>query len=101
MDPEIIARFAAAVGEKNCIREPEQLRTYESDGLASFRATPGIVVLPASTEEASACVKIAREAGMPIVARGAGTGLSGGARPVARCLLPGRARLKRRRPRAL
>ena len=95
MDPEIIARFAAAVGEKNCIREPEQLRTYESDGLASFRATPGIVVLPASTEEVSACVKIAREAGMPIVARGAGTGLSGGALPVAGCLLMGMARMKR------
>src|SRR5216684_2848807 len=95
MDPEIIARFSAAVGEKNCIREPEQLRTYESDGLASFRATPGIVVLPASTEEVSACVKIAREAGMPIVARGAGTGLSGGALPVAGCLLMGMARMKR------
>jgi glycolate oxidase len=95
MDPEVIARFAAAVGEKNCIREPEQLRTYESDGLASFRATPGIVVLPASTEEVSACVKIAREAGMPIVARGAGTGLSGGALPVAGCLLMGMARMKR------
>src|SRR5258708_2376437 len=95
MDPEIIARFAAAVGEKNCIREPEQLRTYESDGLASFRATPGIVVLPASTEEVSACVKIAREAGMPIVARGAGTGLSGGALPVVGCLLMGMARMKR------
>src|SRR6202171_523920 len=95
MDPEIIARFAAAVGEKNCIREPEQLRTYESDGLASFRATPGIVVLPASTEEVSACVKIAREAGMPIVARGAGTGLSGGALPVAGCLLMGMARMRR------
>src|SRR5258708_11167194 len=87
MDPEIIARFAAAVGEKNCIREPEQLRTYESDGLASFRATPGIVVLPASTEEVSACVKIAREAGMPIVARGAGARRPRRALPVA-VLLP-------------
>src|SRR6266851_4289246 len=95
MDPEIIARFSAAVGEKNCIREPEQLRTYESDGLASFRATPGIVVLPASTEEVSACVKIAREAGMPIVARGAGTGLSGGALPVAGCALIGLSRMRK------
>src|SRR5260370_39170044 len=95
MDPEIIARFSAAVGEKNCIREPEQLRTYESDGLASFRATPGIVVLPASTEEVSACVKIAREAGLPLVARGAGTGLSGGALPLAGRPLMGMARLQR------
>ena len=92
---EIIARFAAAVGEKNCIREPEQLRTYESDGLATFRATPGLVVLPASTEEVVKCVLLAREAGVPIVARGSGTGLSGGALPVAGCVLIGLARMRK------
>jgi len=70
------------VGTAYCYSRPEQLRTYESDGLASFRATPGVVVLPASTEEVVACVKLAREAGLPIVARGSGTGLSGGALPI-------------------
>jgi len=45
--------------------------------LASFRVTPGVVVLPESTEEVVACVKLAREAGLPIVARGSGTGLVG------------------------
>src|SRR5437763_3780371 len=88
-------KFAAAVGEANCFRAPEQLRTYESDGLASFRVTPGIVVLPESTEQVAACVKIAREAGMPIVARGSGTGLSGGALPVAGCALIGLSRMRK------
>ena len=92
---QILARFCAAVGEKNCIREPEQLRTYESDGLASFRATPGVVLLPASTEEVVACVRIAREAGLPIVARGSGTGLSGGALPVPGCALIGLSRMRK------
>src|ERR1700694_1604996 len=73
---EVIARLCAAVGEKNCIREPEQLRTYEAAGLASYCVTPGVVVLPGSTEEVSQAVKIARAAGLPIVPRGAGTGLS-------------------------
>ncbi|MGZ6142215.1 MAG: FAD-linked oxidase C-terminal domain-containing protein [Myxococcales bacterium] len=93
--PEVLARFCAAVGERNCIREPEQLRVYESDGLATFRATPGAVVLPASTEEVVACVRIAREAGLPIVARGSGTGLSGGALPVPGCVLIGLSRMRK------
>ena len=92
---ELVARFAAAVGEGYAICKPEQLHTYESDGLASFRATPGIVVLPSSTEEVVACVKIAREAGLPIVARGSGTGLSGGALPVPGCVLIGLSRMRR------
>ena len=94
MNPEVIAALAA-VGEKNCIREAEQLRTYESDGLTSFRAMPGVVVLPASTEEVVQCVRIARDAGLPIVARGSGTGLSGGALPVAGCVLIGLARMRK------
>ena len=93
--PQVLARFCAAVGEKNCIREKEQLRTYESDGLASFRATPGVVLLPATTEEVVACVRIAREAGLPIVARGSGTGLSGGALPIPGCALIGLSRMRK------
>ena len=87
-------KFCAAVGDANCIRKPEQLHVYESDGLATFRTTPGIVVLPATTDEVVACVRIAREAGMPIVARGSGTGLSGGALPVPGCALIGTARMR-------
>ncbi|HTS83009.1 MAG TPA: FAD-linked oxidase C-terminal domain-containing protein [Myxococcaceae bacterium] len=93
--PGVIERLIAVVGEKNVIREPVQLRTYECDALTSFRASPSVVVLPASTEEVAAVVRIAVEAGMPVVPRGAGTGLSGGALPVKGCLLLGLSRMKR------
>jgi len=91
----LTARFALVVGDEYCIREPEQLRTYESDGLASFRVTPGVVVLPTTTEEVVGCVKLAHEAGLPIVARGSGTGLSGGALPVPGCVLIGLSRMRK------
>src|SRR5450759_171659 len=72
---DVVARMAAWVGARNCISNPSELGTYESDGLTSFRVTPGLVVLPASTEEVVAVVKLARENGLALVARGAGTGL--------------------------
>ena len=92
---EVIDLLRAIVGERNCIVEASELRTYESDGLTSFRAMPGIVVLPASTEEIVQIVKIARAAGLPIVPRGAGTGLSGGALPVPGCVLVGMSRMRK------
>src|SRR5262249_62141890 len=85
--PSWIGRLMAVVGERNVIRERVDLLTYECDALTSFRAAPSVVVLPASTEEVAAAVRIAVEAGMPIVPRGAGTGLSRGALPVAGCML--------------
>jgi len=93
--PSVIDRLIAVVGERNVIREPVDLLTYECDALTSFRAAPSVVVLPASTEEVAAAVRIAVEAGMPIVPRGAGTGLSGGALPVPGCMLLGLSRMKR------
>jgi glycolate oxidase len=65
------------------IEEPEQLRTYECDGLTGHRVMPSLVVLPESTEQVQAVVRACHAAGVPFVARGAGTGLSGGALPVA------------------
>lgn len=59
-----------------------QLRTYESDGLLQYRALPGAAVLPASAEEVQAVVAACARASVPWVARGAGSGLSGGALPV-------------------
>src|SRR5579884_3261392 len=88
------ARFAALVGGKNAIVSPTELRTYECDGLLGYRVRPEIVVLPASTAEVAACVKLARELGMPVVPRGAGTGLSGGALPSAGCVVIGLSRMK-------
>ncbi len=65
------------------IGEPEQLRTYECDALTGHRAVPELVVLPPSTDDVQAIVRLCHAHRVPFVARGAGTGLSGGALPVA------------------
>ncbi|MEA2786001.1 MAG: glycolate oxidase [Candidatus Eremiobacteraeota bacterium] len=88
------ARFGAIVGAKNAFVAPVELRTYECDGLLGYRVRPEIVVLPGSTDEVAACVKLARELGMPVVPRGAGTGLSGGALPSAGCIVIGLSRMR-------
>ncbi|HVU62029.1 MAG TPA: FAD-linked oxidase C-terminal domain-containing protein [Mycobacteriales bacterium] len=63
------------------ITEPSELRTYECDGLSSYRSTPGLVVLAESAEEIAYVVGRCAALGVPFVARGSGTGLSGGALP--------------------
>ncbi len=72
----------ALFGEQGCLDRPEDLTLYEYDG-AVDKARPELVVFPRSTEEVVSVVKLARDYGVPIVGRGAGTGLSGGAVPVA------------------
>src|SRR5438128_1196167 len=91
----LITKFAAIVGADHCLSEPDQLVTYECDALTSFHARPGLVVLPNSTAEVVEVVKLARKVGLPIVPRGSGTGLSGGALPVPGCILLGLSRMKR------
>jgi glycolate dehydrogenase FAD-linked subunit len=82
MDARILAgRFARIVGADGVITDPVRLRTYECDGLTYHRATPGIVVLPHTAEQIAAIVRECAAAGVPYVARGSGTGLSGGALP--------------------
>jgi len=68
---------------------------YECDALPHLKARPGLVVLPQSRDEVVAVVRLAYEAGLPIVPRGSGTGLSGGAMPIAGCLLLGLSRMRR------
>ena len=90
--PELAARFAAAA---DTIRELEQLRTYECDGLTGRRVVPMLVALPSTTAEVQAVVRVCNDAGIPFVARGAGTGLSGGALPVAEGIVISLARMNR------
>jgi glycolate oxidase len=92
MDPALVEEFAAAA---DVIREPEQLRTYECDGLTGRRVVPELVALPATTAQVQAVVRICNRAGIPFVARGAGTGLSGGALPVAEGIVISLARMNR------
>ena len=79
----LAARLRSAVGAERVLTDPAQLRTYECDGLANFRVLPGIVVLAESTQHVVDTVRLCAETGVPFVARGSGTGLSGGALPVA------------------
>src|SRR5215471_17984827 len=71
----------AIVGRDGVLSDPEELLVYESDGLTLFRALADFVVFPRSTEQVSALVKVAAREQIPFVARGAGTGLSGGCLP--------------------
>jgi glycolate oxidase len=87
--------IGAAVGAGGLISELAQLRTYECDGLTGFRVTPALVVLPASTGEVAAVVRVCARERIPFVARGAGTGLSGGALPVADGIVIGLSRMRR------
>jgi glycolate oxidase len=91
----LIRRFVDAIGPQGVISERNQLRTYECDGLANFRVIPSVVVLPETAEQVRAVVRACREAGVPFVARGSGTGLSGGALPVSDGVLVVLARMRR------
>jgi glycolate oxidase len=85
--PTIIDAFIAALGSDRVIRRKEELLVYECDGLTSYRQRPAVVVLPKSTEQVAAAVRICDRFGVPFVPRGAGTGLSGGALPLADSVL--------------
>ena len=92
MTSDLLDQFAAIT---QTIREPEQLRTYECDGLTGHRVVPALVALPGSTAEVQAVVRLCNQERIPFVARGAGTGLSGGALPVAEGIVISLARLTR------
>jgi glycolate oxidase len=72
----------ATCGDEHVLVDHHQLRTYESDGLLQYAALPRAAVLPGSAEEVAAVVGACHRAGVPWVARGSGSGLSGGALPV-------------------
>lgn len=79
--PALADRLTGVLPPGGVITDPLELRTYECDGLAQYKVTPGLVVLPETTDQVAACVRLCAKAGIPFVARGSGTGLSGGALP--------------------
>lgn len=91
----VLDELEEIVGSDGLIKQPEQLRTYESDGLTSYRVMPAAVVLPRSTAQVQRVVRVCHREGIPFVARGSGTGLSGGALPIAGGLVIGLARMNR------
>ena len=99
-DPDILRRKATIVAHLEdilprgaVISEPEEVRAYECDALTAYRCPPLAVVLPASTAEVSAVLELCHREGVPVVPRGSGTSLAGGALPTADCVLLGVARL--------
>jgi glycolate oxidase len=95
LSPGILSALQAVVGSDGIIVERNQLQTYECDGLPAYRNVPSAVVLPRSTAEVQAVVRICAENKIPFVARGAGTGLSGGALPDASGIVLSFARMNR------
>jgi glycolate oxidase len=95
IDAVFLEELTRAVAPESLLTEAADLLTYESDALVHLRATPRVVVLPASTSEVQAVVRLCHRHGIPFVARGHGTGLSGGALPHPDGVLIGLSRLNR------
>ena len=95
MDHGILDELRAIVDARGLICSPEELLTYESDGLTTFRVVPRAVLLPTSTEQVQAIVRVCHRERIPFVARGSGTGLSGGATPVENGIVISLARMNR------
>jgi len=92
---EIVAALRAAVSADAVIDDPVETRAYECDGLAAYRCPPLAVVLPRSTAEVAAALRVCHALGVPVVPRGSGTSLSGGALPTADSVILGLARMNR------
>jgi len=99
-DPAILSRKASIVAALEnvlpadaVISDPMETRAYECDALTAYRCPPLAAVLPASTQEVAAVLKVCHDMGVPVVPRGSGTSLAGGALPTADSVILGVARL--------
>jgi glycolate oxidase len=92
---DVAERLAASLPAASVLTEREDLMPYECDGLSAYRQTPLVAALPADEREVAAVLATARASGVPVVARGSGTGLSGGALPLEDGILLSMARFNR------
>lgn len=90
----VLARLAPELAPDALISDEAERRAYECDALTAYRCIPLAVVLPSSTAEVSAILRICHEEGVPVVPRGSGTSLAGGALPTEDCIILGVARLR-------
>jgi glycolate oxidase len=90
----IVARLQALLPGEAVIHDEAETRAYECDALTAYRCPPMVVVLPATTDEVAGVLRICHEEGVPVVPRGSGTSLAGGAMPTADCVILGVARLR-------
>ena len=89
----IVARLRAVLPADAVIDAPEELRAYECDALTAYRCPPLAAVLPRTTGEVSAVLRVCWDEGVPVVPRGSGTSLAGGAMPTADSVILGVARM--------
>jgi glycolate oxidase len=89
----ICARLAGVLPSDALITDPAETRAYECDALTAYRCAPLAAVLPRSTAEVAAVLRICHEEGVPVVPRGSGTSLAGGALPTADCVILGVSRM--------
>src|SRR5215475_15502932 len=82
MNPSVLSAFRSLLGPSAVISTAEELQTYECDALTNYRVLPCAVLLPTSTEQVQSILRICHREKIPFVARGSGTGLSGGALPI-------------------
>jgi glycolate oxidase len=92
---EVVGRLKARLPESSVLYQTEDTRPYECDGLTAYRQLPMVVALPATDEEVQFVLRTCHELQVPVIARGAGTGLSGGALPSAAGVLLATAKLMR------
>ncbi|MDD9725481.1 FAD-linked oxidase C-terminal domain-containing protein [Roseovarius sp. SK2] len=90
---QLLDRLASFLPREALIHDPAETRAYECDGLTAYKCPPLAVVLPASTAEVSETLKICNDMGVPVVPRGAGTSLAGGALPTEDSVIIGVARM--------
>ncbi len=95
LTPELRRALADSLPPDGLILEPDMLRVYECDGLTAKRELPLAVALPETEAQVQAVVRLCHEHQLPMVPRGAGTGLSGGAQPLSDGLVLSLARMKR------
>ncbi|WP_456373658.1 FAD-linked oxidase C-terminal domain-containing protein [Thiolapillus sp.] len=95
LTPELGSALKDILPDDGLILEPEMLRAYECDGLTAKRGLPLAVALPRTGKQVQAVVRLCHEHRLPIVPRGAGTGLSGGAQPLSNGLVLSLARMQR------
>lgn len=91
----LIKQLHTIVDDQHILTEEEDLRPYECDGLSAYRRLPMVVILPETTEQIQAIAGLCHQYEIPLIARGAGTGLSGGALPLENAVLLSLARLNR------
>lgn len=90
---QIVARLQSVLPTAAVIFEPTEVKAYECDALSAYRCPPLCAVLPTNTKEVSDVLKVCHEMGVPVVPRGAGTSLAGGALPTADSVILGVARM--------